>query len=81
MFRDAITKRVSKVGEAPTKLVVATRERKYYHQVFNEETEEWETMLAGTGWEIVKDVSVTSAGLAEWTSLSAEEKAELAKAL
>ena len=66
MFICAITKKVSKPGEKCIKIVTEKRPRTYYKMVYNEELREWERMISGQGWEIVKEVNATEEGARLW---------------
>lgn len=81
MFYCQITNLLSKSGEKPTKLVVEKRDRVYSRRVKNEETREWETLEVGKGWEIVKELNVSSAGEQEWNGMNETQKAEFVAAL
>jgi hypothetical protein len=62
---------------APEKLnriVVETRERLYTKWVKNEETNKYEEVEAGRGWEIVREISASAEGLALWESWTPEER-------
>lgn len=67
--------------EKLNKIVVATRERTYYKWVKNEETNKWEEVEAGHGWEIVREINASEEGLALWNSWSPEERAIFLKHL
>lgn len=81
MYYCAITKRLSKPCEKVNKLVVKTREKTYYKKVRNEETNKWEEVEAGRGWEIVKEINASQAGADLWNSWSAEERHLFVKSL
>ena len=73
-FKCAITGRTSKFGEKLNKIVVATRPKQYFKNVKNEDTDEWETVPAAVGYEIVKEIGVSKSGLEQWNAMSAEER-------
>jgi hypothetical protein len=67
---------------APEKLnriVVETRERVYTRWVKNEETNKYEEVEAGRGWEIVREINASAEGLALWESWTPEERAVFLK--
>lgn len=68
-------------GEKLNKIVVATRERVYYKWVKNEETNKWEEVECGRGWEIVREINASDEGLALWNSWTPEERTEFVKHL
>ena len=79
-----ITGKVSRQGNATkdppvkaeklNKLVVATREKVYTKKVKNEETNKWEDVEIGRGFETVKEINVSEEGLKLWDSWSDEER-------
>ncbi len=66
MFRCEITGKLSKLGEKVNRIVVEKREKVYYAMQLNEDTEQYEKVEVGRGWEIVKEVNASSAGLELW---------------
>jgi hypothetical protein len=67
---------------APEKLnriVVETRERVYTRWVKNEETNKYEEVESGRGWEIVREINASAEGLALWESWTPEERAVFLK--
>lgn len=77
MFQCAITNKISKPGEKCNKIVIKTREKTYHKKIFNEELRQYEEVVAGTGWEIVKEINASSEGLSLWNDLSPEEQKQL----
>lgn len=73
-YRCAVTGQTSKFGEKLNKIVIATRPKEYFKDVKNEDTDEWETVPAARGYEVVKEIGVSKRGLAEWEAMSAEQK-------
>lgn len=72
MYICKITGHVTKPGVGMNKLVIETRVKKY--QNWDRGREEWfETF----GSEIVKEVSVSDEGLAEWNVMSEAERESL----
>jgi hypothetical protein len=81
MFICKITGQPSKHGEPLNRIVVATREKVYFEDYFNEDTREWEKIEIGRGWEIVKEVQASADGVEAWNSLTPEQQAKMAKSL
>jgi hypothetical protein len=81
MFYCQITGRLSKQGEKLNKVVVETRERVYTKRVRNEETREWETVEIGRGWEIVRELNASDAGVQEWNDMTDEDRQSFLSAL
>lgn len=81
MFYCQITNQLSQSGEKPSKLVVEKRDRIYTRRVKNEETREWETIVCGHGWEIVKELNASAAGVREWNEMDDSQKTEFVTAL
>lgn len=61
MFRCGVTGRLSMPGEKCNKIVVESRERVYTDRDGN---------VIGRGFEIVKEINATDAGLAAWKEMS-----------
>ena len=66
MYRCAITKRMSRSGEKLNRLVVETRPKAYFGWVYNEEFDKWDWVQVGSGFETVKEINVSEAGLKIW---------------
>jgi hypothetical protein len=66
MFRCSITNRLSRPGDKLHRVVVAIRKREYLKVVLNEETRMKETVLSGSGWEVVKELSCSTEGAELW---------------
>jgi hypothetical protein len=81
MFYCDVTRNLSRSGEKPTKLTVEKRDRVYTRRVRNEETREWETIEVGRGWEIVKELNVSDAGLQEWNQMTEDQRNDFLNAL
>lgn len=81
MFYCRVTNRLSKRGEKINKLVVETREKTYYKKIRNEETNKWEEVEAGRGWEIVKEIDASDEGARIFNAMSPEDKVFFAKEL
>lgn len=75
MFICQITGKQSKPNVGSHKITVQTRDRIYYKRVKNEETNKWEDVEIGRGWEIVREVSASQEGVELWNSWSPEERA------
>lgn len=69
MYKCAITGKFSKPGEKVNRIVTKTRPKDYYEQRYNEETDRYENILVGKGWEIVEEVFATDEGLKVWNNL------------
>jgi hypothetical protein len=67
--------------EKLNKIVVATRERIYTKWVRNEETNKWEEVECGRGWEIVREINASAEGVELWNSWTPEERAAFLKHL
>jgi hypothetical protein len=89
MFYDAITGKLSKLGESPRKILLAKRDKTYTRWVRNDENAaninsdmildhsqdgKWLEVFVATGWEIVKEVDATAEGEAEWNAMNEEER-------
>jgi hypothetical protein len=81
MFKCQVLNRMSQHGDKCNKIVVAKRDKTYTSWFRNEDTGKWEEHEVGRGWEIVKEVNATDAGLALWESWSEADKALFAKAV
>lgn len=71
MFICQITGRVSREGDKPHRIVVATRAKTYENWDYENE-EKWFSY----GTEIVKEVNASDDGKVIWEALSSEEKAD-----
>jgi hypothetical protein len=74
MYRCQVTGELSKPGDKMCKIVVKTRPRVYTGKVKNEETRQYEEVEVGIGWEIVRELSVSEVGLAEWNSMTEDQR-------
>ena len=81
MFYCEVTGLLSQPNEKPSKLVIEKRDRVYTRRVKNEETREWETIEVGRGWEIVKELNASAAGVQEWSSMTPDQQADFLAAL
>jgi hypothetical protein len=81
MFYCEVTGLLSKPNEKPSKLVIEKRDRVYTRRVKNEETREWETIEVGRGWEIVKELNASAAGVQEWNGMTPDQQADFLAAL
>jgi hypothetical protein len=61
-----MTNKQCRPGDKLHRLVVEIRKRTYLKEVFNEETRMKETLIAGEGWEIVKELSCSAEGVELW---------------
>lgn len=81
MYKCQVTGQFSRPGEKVNKIVVATRPRIYKETFRNEETRELETVEVGYGWEVVKEVNASEAGLKLWNVMSPIEREVFVKSL
>lgn len=65
MFYCAVTKKLSKSGEKPYKIVTEKRQRIYMRK-FRDEDGNVEEVIVGRGWEIVKEILTTKEGHDLW---------------
>lgn len=71
MFKCEITGKFSKPGDKAIRLVTQRRER-FYFEVKGRQEEESDEPI-GSGWEIVKEITVTLEGLRQWTESHPED--------
>lgn len=69
MFKCAITGRFSKPGDKVNRIVTKTRTKEYFEPRYNEDTDRYENIKVGVGWEIVEEVLATDEGLKVWNNL------------
>lgn len=81
MFRCEITGKLSAPLEKTNKVVVETREKVYFAKFRNEDTGKWEDIEIGRGSEIVRELTVSEAGLAEWEAMTPEQRHAFSHAL
>ena len=81
MFRCQVTNRMSKPGEKVNKVVLATRDRIYTAKFRNEETNQWETVEIGRGWEIVKEINACQEGVEIVNAMTPAERAAFCKSV
>lgn len=79
MFYCQISGHLSKPGVKPERIVVAIRPKNYTRWVRNEETNDWEEVIIGSGWEIVKEVNASQEGVAIWNSWNKDQREAYAK--
>lgn len=75
MFRDQITGKMSKLGEAQHKVVVAKENKEYFGWLYDEEEDEYTWEKVGSGWQIKQEVATTEDGVSIWNSWSPEQQA------
>jgi hypothetical protein len=77
MFRCEITGKVSHPGEKLNKVIAITRPKTYTKWVRDEESHapKWIEVPAGTGFEPVRELSLSQEGLNLWESWNEEQKA------
>lgn len=73
MYKCMVTNRNSRLGEKMNRIVVETRQKTYTQKIW--EDGELVEIEIGRGFEIVKEISATDAGLNLWRSWSDDEKA------
>jgi hypothetical protein len=66
MFKCQITGKLSKPGEKLRKVVSEKREKTYFRRIRDMETGKLNTVEAGKGWEIAKELSVSEEGEKIW---------------
>ena len=74
MYRCEITGKNSKVGEKLNKVICLTRPKEYFKYIKNDETRLWEKVFAATGFEPVRELSLSREGLDLWNSWGPEDK-------
>ena len=79
MFKCEILGTLSQPGEKMQKLVIQTRSKRYMEWVFNEEARKSEFVEVGEGFETVKELRVSEAGLSRWSEMTPEHKARFEK--
>jgi len=81
MFYCRITNKLSQPGEKCNKLVVATRQKTYTRWVREEDSTVWNEVEVGHGFEPVKEINVSTEGLALWESWSEADRLLFVKTL
>lgn len=69
MFKCAITGKLSQPGDKVNRIVTKTRAKEYFESRYNEDTDRYENVLVGRGWEIVEEVLATDEGVRIWNEL------------
>ncbi len=77
MFICQVLGKLSEPGEKVNKIVALKRERIYTEMRRDPDTGIVEEVDVGRGWEIVKELSATAEGLAEWNKMSEYDRAQL----
>jgi len=80
MFRDQITKRLSKPGDKLRKVIALTRPKTYTRWVKNEETNHYEEVANGQGFEPVRELSLSAEGESIWNGWTPEQRMAWLKA-
>lgn len=80
MFYCQITNKLSKSGQKPERITIATRPKEYSKRVRNEESNKWEDVFVAKGWEIVQELNCSEEGAQLWASWSQEEKSSFVSA-
>ena len=57
------------------RITVKTREKIYTRKIKNEETNKWEDVEVGRGWEIAREVIASQEGANLWASWSDDQRA------
>jgi len=71
MFKCGVLGVDSKPGEKVNRIVVKKREKEYWGEVYNEDTDTYDRAIVGRGWEVEKEIIATDAGLALWNKTQA----------
>lgn len=79
MFKCQVTNEVTKPGDKMNKVVVETRDKVYHKWVLNEDTRKYEQVQCSSGFETVRELSVSDEGLQVWESMGAHERAHFLK--
>lgn len=74
MYRCQVTGKLSKYGEKLNKIVVAKRPRDYTKWVREEESNKWSEVWVAKGWEIVRELNVSTEGEALWSTWTEEQR-------
>lgn len=70
MFKCEVTGKFSQPGDKINRIVVKKRPRVYHEMRLNEETERYEQVEVGRGWEIEKEIIATDEGVRVWKALN-----------
>ena len=62
-------------SEKVRRITVATREKVYFRKIKNEETNKWEDVEVGRGFETAREISCTQEGADLWASWSDDQRA------
>lgn len=81
MFLCQITGKLTRPGQKVHRLVVQKRDKVYTQKIRNEETNKWEDVEVGRGWEIAKEVNASEEGRNIWESWTDEDRAAYAQNL
>ena len=81
MFICQITQKMSKPCEKLNRIVVQRREKIYTEFVRNEETNQFEEQVVGTGSECVREINASEEGLRLWTAWTEDERAVFLRSL
>ena len=79
MYFCQITGKMSEQGEKLNKITVETRPKTYYRWVRDEDTNKWQEIETGHGFEIVKELNASEEGLQQWNDWTSEERAMFLK--
>ena len=79
MYKCQITGKTSKLGEKLNRIVVSTRDKVYTQKVWEEG--ELVEIEIGKGWEVVKEVNASNAGVEIWNNWTEDERAWFVRSL
>lgn len=79
MYTCKITGKTTKHGEKLNRLTVATREKIYYEKVWEDDV--LVELEVARGFEIVREIDVSHAGLEIWNNWSDEERQEFVRSI
>lgn len=66
MFKCAISGKMSKPGEKVNRIVLETRIKEYMGERYDEDTDQYNLVVVGRGYETVKEVFATKEGYELW---------------
>lgn len=80
-YRCQITNKLSRVGEKLNKIVIETRPKSYTKMVRDEESRipKWTEVPCSVGFETVRELNATQAGVELWESWDVDERAMFIK--
>ena len=81
MYRCMITGKNSQLGEPCNRITVKQREKTYLGWRKNEETREYEEVVVGQGYEIVKEIVACAEGVSLWNSWNETDRSLFLKTI